>query len=91
MQFEFTKLRLALADPADGPYALVEIRALLISALKSWPNERYPIADMLLPHGKSVSQESRRVIDGLISILETQPIRPDEILDLVGGLRLVCW
>ncbi|MDN5391397.1 MULTISPECIES: hypothetical protein [Pseudomonas] len=91
MQLEFTKLRLALADPADGPYALVEKRNLLINALKNWPNECYPIADLLLPHGKPVSQESRRVIDGLISILEIQPNRPDEILDLVGGLRLVCW
>ena len=54
MQLEFTKLRLALADPADGPYALVEKRNLLINALKNWPNECYPIADLLLPHGPHV-------------------------------------
>ncbi|PMY37313.1 hypothetical protein C1Y35_19700 [Pseudomonas sp. GW456-L14] len=91
MKQEFKKLRQTLLDPADGPHALVKMREQVIDALQNWPKERYPITDLLLPHGKPVSQESRRVLGYLINILEKHPVSSAEIFDLASGLRLISW
>lgn len=91
MQHKLTKLQQALADPADGPYALGRLRELLIDALEHWPSQRYAIADLYLPHGKPVTGKARRMIDGLICMIEGNPTSEDEILDLALAMELVCW
>lgn len=90
MQHNFAKLRQALQDPADGPYALIKMRELLIEALRDFPEERYQVADLLLAQGRPISQSSRRVIDCLGEALENIPIDPDDILCLAEGYRLMC-
>lgn len=90
MQHKFTKLRQALADPADGPYALGRLRELLIDALEHWPSQRYAIADLYLPHGKPVTGKARQMIETLVCMLEANPTSEDEISDLALALQLVC-
>lgn len=73
MQHDFTKLRQALQDPADGPYSLIKMRELLIHALHAWPAGKYQVVDFLLPHGTSINQRSRRVIEGLLASIGSSP------------------
>jgi len=89
MQNNFAKLRQALQDPADGPYALIKMRERLIEALRDFPAERYQVADLLLAQGRPISQNSRRVIGYLIEALENNTIDPGDILDLAEMLRLM--
>lgn len=70
MQRDFTKLRQALHDPADGPYALEKIRGLLLEALQGWPEEKYGTADYLLPWGRPVAKRSRVTIENLLFFVE---------------------
>lgn len=67
MQHDFTKLRQALRDPADGPYAVAKMRELLLEALQAWPLERYQVADHLLPHGSPIRKGARGAIEGLLA------------------------
>ncbi|WP_444756566.1 hypothetical protein [Pseudomonas sp. A014] len=69
MQHDFTKLRQALRDPADGPYAVAKMRELLLEALQSWPLERYQVADHLLPHGSPIRKGARNAIAGLLGVI----------------------
>ena len=89
MQRDFTRLRQALKDPADGPYALCTMRELFIEALDSFPKERYQVADLLLPPGQPICQRSRRVIDYLIEDLEKSTTVPDDILFLAKACELM--
>lgn len=77
MEHDFTKLRQALRDPADGPYAIAKMRELLLEALQAWPLERYHVADYLLPHGRSIRKGARGAIEGLLASItgpETSPV-----------------
>lgn len=69
MQHDFTKLRQALRDPADGPYAVAKMRELLLEALQAWPIERYHVADYLLPHGRPIRKSARGAIEGLLAFI----------------------
>lgn len=69
MQHDFTKLRQALRDPADGPYAVAKMRELLLEALQAWPLEKYHVADYLLPHGSLIRKGARGAIDGLLAFI----------------------
>ncbi len=90
MQRDFAKLRQALKDPADGPYAVGKMRELLVDLLRDYPRERYQVADLLLPHGRPISQNSRKVVDYLIDVLEKGNIEPSGILYLADSYRLMC-
>lgn len=90
MQRDFAKLRQALKDPADGPYAVGKMRELLVDLLRDYPSERYQVADLLLPHGRPISQNSRKVVDCLIDVLEKGNIEPSGILYLADSYRLMC-
>lgn len=90
MQRDFAKLRQALKDPADGPYAVGKMRELLVDLLRDYPRERYQVADLLLPHGRPISQNSRKVVDCLIDVLEKGNIEPSGILYLADSYRLMC-
>ncbi|MFJ4390943.1 hypothetical protein [Pseudomonas soli] len=72
MQHDFTKLRQALRDPADGPYAVAKMRELLLEALQAWPIERYHVADYLLPHGRPIRKGARGAIEGLLAFITTR-------------------
>ncbi len=67
MQHDFTKLRQALRDPADGPNAVANMRELLLEALQAWPLERYKVADYLLPHGSPIRKGARSAIEALLA------------------------
>ncbi|MDH1143310.1 MULTISPECIES: hypothetical protein [Pseudomonas] len=69
MQHDFTKLRQALRDPADGPYAVAKMRELLLEALQAWPLERYQVADYLIPHGSPIRKGARGAIEGLLACI----------------------
>lgn len=69
MQHDFTKLRQALRDPADGPYAVAKMRELLLEALQAWPIERYHVADYLLPHGSLIRKGARGAIEALLAFI----------------------
>ena len=90
MQRDFAKLRQTLKDPADGPYAVGKMRELLVDLLRDYPRERYQVADLLLPHGRPISQNSRKVVDYLIDVLEKGNIEPSGILYLADSYRLMC-
>ncbi|WP_348971413.1 hypothetical protein [Pseudomonas atacamensis] len=75
MQHDLTKLRHALQNPADGPYALERMRNLLLEALHDWPVEKYHTADYLLPWGRPIAKRSRRTIEGLLSIVEDPGVK----------------
>ncbi|MBS6036502.1 MULTISPECIES: hypothetical protein [Pseudomonas] len=90
MQQDFTKLRQALKDSADGPYAVGKMRELLVELLRDYPRERYQVADLLLPHGRPINQNSRKVVKYLIEQLEESSIEPEDILDLAGAFRMMC-
>ena len=75
MLHDFTKLRHALQDPADGPYALERMRSLLLEALQDWPVEKYHTADYLLPWGRPIKKRSRGTIEGLLSIVEDPEVK----------------
>lgn len=74
MHCDFTNLKQALQDPADGPYALDRMRGLLVQGLKSdWPSEAYPVTDLLLPWSGKISDRARGEIAWLIERLEHDP------------------
>lgn len=90
MQHDFTKLRLALQDQADGHYALERMRELLIQTLKDWPEERYHVADYLLPWGLPITARSRKTIEGLLAIVGTpRSGRENSILKLTKMCELI--
>ncbi|MDH4432924.1 hypothetical protein QEP21_21580 [Pseudomonas shirazica] len=71
MQRDHTRLRQALSDPANGPYAVTKMRELLLEALLDWPMERYDVAEYLLPHGLPIRKGARNAIEGLLRLLAT--------------------
>ncbi|WP_432755554.1 hypothetical protein [Pseudomonas sp. WMBT8] len=74
MLHDFTSLKLALQDPAYGPYALSKMRELLIQGLeRSWPSEAYAVTNLLLPWSGKISDQSRSDIAWLIAQLEKDP------------------
>jgi hypothetical protein len=66
------------------------MRELLVDLLRDYPRERYQVADLLLPHGRPISQNSRKVVDYLIDVLEKGNIEPSGILYLADSYRLMC-
>lgn len=92
MKREFTRLRHILEDQADGPYALEKMRGLLLEALENWPNERYQVADVLLPWGRSIRKSSRNTIEHLLNHINDQTdgdakgiLKPMELIDFLGA------
>lgn len=73
MGLDFTKLRQALLDPADGPYALEKMRDLLIKALSYWSRDANKVADLFLPWSGKITQRSRDDIAWLIQAIEQTP------------------
>jgi hypothetical protein len=73
MQRDFAKLRQALQDPADGPYALTRMRELLVGVLVDWPDDAYKVADLFLPWSGRISQRSRDDIAWLMHAMEVTP------------------
>lgn len=74
MQHDFTNLRHALQDLADGTHALARMRALLIEALRDWPGQNYQTADYLLPWGQLITKPSRDVIGVLLVDIDSSAI-----------------
>jgi len=90
MQHDFAKLRQALQDPADGPYALEGMRELLIEALRDWPGERYQTADYLLPWGRKITTRARSTIEGLLTTIGGRHIvSEDNILKIAKMCELL--
>ncbi|HBO4168677.1 hypothetical protein [Pseudomonas aeruginosa] len=90
MQHDFTKLRQALRDPADGPYAVAKMRELLLEALQAWPIERYQVADYLLPHGSPIRKGARGAIEGLLGFITgPQAIAVNDILKVTEVWELL--
>ena len=92
MKRDFSRLRCALENPADGLYALEKIRGLLLEALEDWPSERYQVADYLLPWGRPIRKSSRNTIDHLLNHINDQAIggakgilKPMELIDFLGA------
>jgi hypothetical protein len=92
MPHDFTKLRQALQDPADGPYALIKMRELLIEALRGWPGENYQTADYLLPWGQLITIRARSAIEGLLDTIsgghvsaETNILKLAKMCELLKG------
>lgn len=73
MELDFTKLRQALIDPADGPYALEKMRDLLIKALSYWCRDAYRVTDLFLPWSGRITQQSRDDITWLLQAIEQTP------------------
>lgn len=91
MKSEFTRLRHILEDPADGPYALEKMRGLLLEALEDWPNEKYKVADYLLPWGRPIRKRSRNTIQHLLNHINDQTdgdakgiLKPMGLIDFLG-------
>lgn len=92
MQYNFTKLKQALQDPADGPYALERVRLLLLEALQDWPLEKYLTTDYLLPWGRPIAKRSRCTIEGLLIFIESPAARSTRsIFKMAKMLELVKW
>ncbi|NCE83464.1 hypothetical protein [Pseudomonas sp. Q1] len=92
MEHDFRKLKQALTEPADGPYALAKMRELLLEALEDWPNEKYRAADYLLPWGRPIRESSRHTIAHLLTHINDQDtgdaksiLKPMELIDFLGA------
>ncbi|MFU0839130.1 MAG: hypothetical protein ACFWUJ_11600 [Pseudomonas fragi] len=92
MQLDFIKLRQALLDPADGPYALAKMRELLIHSLeKKWPSEAYRAADLLLPWSGNITALSRDHIAWFVrQCEEDQGFGQNGISNAIGIMQLIC-
>ncbi len=64
-------LAACLENPASGHYAQLQMRAALIELLQDWPSLRYKVADMLLPHGRPISERSRKALRGMPEVIAT--------------------
>ncbi len=92
MKRDFTRLKQILDDPADGPYAIEKMRGLLLEALEDWPNEKYRVADYLLPWGRPIRKSSRDTIGQLLTHIndettldEKSNLTPMELIDFLGA------